>query len=292
MLTALCWSWTAVFFTLAGKRIGLNNVNLLRLSGAVLLLFSAARFILSGPVASWYEGGNIIFIVLSGVIGLAVGDNALFAAMIRFGPRRATLIMACVPIITSFLAFLILGERLAFIAWVGIIITVTGVGWVVLERSANDTSTGSERREEIRKGILLGLLAAFCQAVGLILAKSGMGDTVTPIAATLLRMVSGWIGIALLVTVKREWKNLIGAFDDGKAIALTGAGTIVGPFLGVWLSLVSVRYTETGVAATLMGLTPLIVIPWAHLIFKEKISARVWIGTCVAVVGTALIFKR
>lgn len=221
-----------------------------------------------------------------------MGDNALFAAMIRFGPRRATLIMACVPIITSFLAFLILGERLAFIAWVGIIITVTGVGWVVLERSANDTSTGSERREEIRKGILLGLLAAFCQAVGLILAKSGMGDTVTPIAATLLRMVSGWIGIALLVTVKREWKNLIGAFDDGKAIALTGAGTIVGPFLGVWLSLVSVRYTETGVAATLMGLTPLIVIPWAHLIFKEKISARVWIGTCVAVVGTALIFKR
>lgn len=247
---------------------------------------------LPGQISDWYIGGNVVFIILSGVIGLAVGDNALFGAMIRFGPRRATLIMACVPIITSLLAYLFLEERLALIAWIGIITTVGGVGWVIIERPVGDVSTGSERNAEIRQGILLGLLAAVCQAVGLILAKSGMGDTVTPLAATLLRMISGWAGIALTVLVRREWKTITRAFQDKKAIALVGSGTIVGPFLGVWLSLVSVRWAETGIAATLMGLTPLIVIPWAHLIFKEKITIRVWIGTVIAVIGTALIFQR
>lgn len=291
-MTALCWSWTAVFFTLAGKRIGHLSVNLLRLSGAILLLFMAAKLMIAGPIASWYVGGNVYYIILSGVIGLAIGDHALFGAMIKFGPRRATLIMACVPIITSLLALVFLGEHLALIAWVGIVTTVFGVGWVVIEREAGDVSTGSVRRDELRQGVVLGLIAAGCQAVGLILAKSGMGESVSPLAATLLRMIAGWAGILLTVVVRKEFGAVRKAFSDRTAMALVGAGTIVGPFLGVWLSLVSVRWAETGIAATLMGLTPLIVIPWAHIVFKEKITARVLIGTFVAVLGTALIFMR
>ena len=219
-------------------------MNLLRLTGAVVLLFLTARLILPGSIASWYSGGKVGYIALSGIIGLAIGDNALFAAMIRFGPRRATLIMACVPIITALLALGVLNEHLPITAWIGIIITMIGVAWVILEKSTGEDGSSPVPGESKWQGMWLGLLAAVCQAVGLILAKSGMGETVDPVAATLLRMVAGLSGIVGLVLFQGEFSGLRRALRDKRAMALIGGGTLVGPFIGVWLSLVAVRYTE------------------------------------------------
>jgi drug/metabolite transporter (DMT)-like permease len=68
------------------------------------------------------------------------------------------------------------------------------------------------------------------------------------------------------------------------------AGTIVGPFLGIWLSLVAVQLTPVGVAATLMALPPVILIPLGYFIYNERISRRSILGTVLAFAGVALIF--
>jgi drug/metabolite transporter (DMT)-like permease len=72
-----------------------------------------------------------------------------------------------------------------------------------------------------------------------------------------------------------------------KAVTL---GSFVGPFLGVSFSLIAVKYTTTGIAATLTSLAPVIIILPAVLINKEKISAQEVIGAIVAVTGVALFF--
>jgi drug/metabolite transporter (DMT)-like permease len=73
---------------------------------------------------------------------------------------------------------------------------------------------------------------------------------------------------------------------------LTVGGAICGPFLGIWLSLVSVKLIETGVAATLMGTAPIWVIPWVWILYGEKTSLRGLLGTIIAIGGIALLFQR
>jgi len=77
--------------------------------------------------------------------------------------------------------------------------------------------------------------------------------------------------------------------DINATSALFG-GAFLGPFIGVWLSLVAVKYAHVGIASTLMALPPVFLIPLSRLIFKEKITLRAVIGTGVALMGVTLIF--
>jgi drug/metabolite transporter (DMT)-like permease len=67
-------------------------------------------------------------------------------------------------------------------------------------------------------------------------------------------------------------------------------GAIAGPFLGVWLSLIAVQHAPIGVASTLMSLPPILLIPLAWLIFKERITQRAIVGTALALAGVAVLF--
>jgi drug/metabolite transporter (DMT)-like permease len=67
-------------------------------------------------------------------------------------------------------------------------------------------------------------------------------------------------------------------------------GSFTGPFLGVSFSLLAVQHTDTGIAATLMALTPVLIIPAAIMMKKEKIKVMEVIGALVSVGGVALFF--
>jgi drug/metabolite transporter (DMT)-like permease len=66
--------------------------------------------------------------------------------------------------------------------------------------------------------------------------------------------------------------------------------TIFGPFVGVSLSLMAVQYTTTGIASTLMALTPVIIIIPSHFIYHQQISRKEILGAIIAVVGVSLFF--
>ena len=72
----------------------------------------------------------------------------------------------------------------------------------------------------------------------------------------------------------------------------TLGASVLGPVLGVWLSLIALRLTKTGIAATLMATTPILVLPLVVLLRGERVSPRATIGALVAVAGVALIFLR
>jgi drug/metabolite transporter (DMT)-like permease len=70
----------------------------------------------------------------------------------------------------------------------------------------------------------------------------------------------------------------------------TLGATLLGPVTGIWLSLVAVRHTETGIAATLMATTPILILPLLAVVEKERVSARAIVGTVISVIGVALLF--
>jgi len=89
-----------------------------------------------------------------------------------------------------------------------------------------------------------------------------------------------------------KFKELPASFRDGKAMKWLIVGSIFGPFLGVSFSLIAVQNTEAGIAQTIMSLVPVLIIPPAVMINKEKVTLREIIGAVIAVAGVALFFVR
>ncbi|MEW6197697.1 MAG: DMT family transporter [Planctomycetota bacterium] len=301
VVTSFLWSFTALFFTAAGKRLGAATVNAVRIGMAVVLLGVTHR-LLFGAWIPPAQGRQVLYLALSGLIGLSVGDLALFTAFVRVGPRVSMLIMTTAPMFAALFGWVILRESLPPLAWVGMALTIGGVCWVVLERPSERASEVAGRRAG---GLILALIASACQAAGLLLSKQGIGhgwlpagQHLNPQAATLIRMFFAGIfvlpTVAWLVARHRLAHPLRSEAADrrrrlaGYLFALCGA--TVGPFLGVWMSLIASDRAPLAVAQTTMSLAPVFILPWVVLFHKERLSRRAVLGALVAVGGVALLF--
>ena len=288
LATALCWAVTALAFESAGRKVGSLAVNLIRLVMAVILL-SVYNWITRGllfptdaTAHNWY------WLLLSGFIGFTIGDTFLFQAFVVIGARISMLVMALVPPITAFIGWLLLGEKLTRTDLGGMLLTVVGIVIVVLERNGNKT------RKTFRhpvKGILFALVGAIGQSVGLVMSKSGMGQN-NAFAATQIRIFAGTIGFFIVITILKGWPGVMNALKNRNAMKKLTVGAVFGPFLGVSLSLLSIQYIATGVASTFMAIVPVLIIPPAVILFKEKLSVIEVLGAFIAVSGIAVLFLK
>lgn len=288
--TAILWSATSTLFTLAGREVGSVIVNRMRLLLAAIFLLVTHWIVYSVPLPLEADPERWLWLGLSALAGLIVGDSFLFQAFIWIGPRLSMLMMSLAPVIASLLSWAMLGERLLSSQMLGIALSVGGVAAVVTDRSNHRIRRGE--RDSYAIGILFGLGAATGQALGLILAKKGLAGSFPALSGNLMRMSSAatvmW-GATLLQGRLRATLESVRA----RPIAFRHivAGSIVGPFIGVWLSLVAIQWTEVGVASTLMGLSPIFLLPIGYVVFKERIGWRAAGGTLVAMAGVWLLFQ-
>ena len=288
--TAVTFALSSTVFTLASLRAGAMAVNRLRLAMAVAWL-ALAHLVVRLPLPLDVGGHRWLLLGISGIIGLVLGDACLFQAFVAIGPRLSMLLMSLAPALASLLAWWFLGEALSARQLVGILVTLTGIAWVVLER---DGSTGRSRPDPGRgylMGILYGLGGAAGQAGGLVLAKEAVSDGFPALSATLMRMVTATATIWLYTALRRRMRETVGKFaGDRPAWGFTLAGSFLGPFLGVTLSIVAIQHIEVGIASTLMALPPVFLLPICYVVFKERFGWQAVLGTCVAMAGVALMF--
>jgi drug/metabolite transporter (DMT)-like permease len=286
LITAVCWTVTAMAFESAGKRVGALAVNLLRLFlGFIFLLlysliFRGVWLPLDATAHTWFWLG------LSGLIGLVLGDLFLFHAFTIIGSRIAMLIMAAVPPLTAVIGWLVMGEQLGLRGLSGMFLTVAGIVMVILHRNPHKKKVAFSHS---LTGILFAFGGALGQALGLVLSKYGMG-TYDPFAATQIRIIAGMAGFSILFFFLRAWGRAAAALHNRHAMLNITLGSVFGPFLGVSFSLLAVQYTTTGVASTIIAIVPILIIPPAVLIFRERVTGREVLGAVIAVAGVALLF--
>lgn len=283
--TSLCWSCGSLFFTIASRRIGSNTVNRLRLGLALIFLIVTHLIIFGQPLPLYATKGQWFWFALSGLIGFAIGDSLLFRSFVLIGPRISMLMMALAPVFGAVIARIFLNEILSFPKIAAIAITLAGICLVITEPSKE----GSQGRRHWR-GIGIGLGAAFCQAAGLFASKKGLIGGFSPIAGNLIRLLAASIAVWTISAAMGKIPQTVRKLVDGKARLGILGGAVLGPFLGVGLSLVAVQHTYIGIASTLMALPPVFLIPLSHWVFKERITYRSVLGTVIALAGVALLF--
>ncbi len=286
LLTAIFWTVTSLSFESASHKIGSIAVNILRLVIGLIFL-SVYTFIRRGLILPTDASvDNWIWLTLSGLVGFVFGDLFLFKSYTIIGSRFSMLIMTLVPPMTAFFSFVIIGERLTLFHGLGMTLTFAGISMAIFGRKGKGEKFSLKLAP---KGILYAIGGAVGQALGLVLSKFGLKDY-DAFAATQIRIIAGIIGYAALVTILFRWGNVSRAIHNKEGMALTTLGAFFGPFLGVSFSLIAVRYTEAGIASTIMSLVPVFIILPAVIVYKEKVTLPELVGALVSVGGVALFF--
>lgn len=287
--TSLCFSFTSLLFTMAGRQVGSVVVNRVRLLLAVLML-TITHWLVFGSLLPVHAGfSRWAWLGTSGFVGLVLGDMFLFQAFVWIGPRLSMLMMSLAPVIAALLAWLAYREALSPLQILGILLTLAGVAWVVLERDGRKTANPADRN--YLRGVLFGLGAASGQALGLVLAKPGLAGDFTALSGNVIRMTTAAVILWAFTWFRRQVRpTLFQINTHRKSLLFLLGGAFAGPFLGVSLSLFSIQRSEVGIASTLMALPPVFLLPLSYLVFKERFGWRAVFGTLLSMVGVAVLF--
>lgn len=287
LATASLFAITAWIFTSTGRAVGSQVTNRMRLTFALIYLVILNLILFREPLPFSADPSRWLWLSLSGVIGLSLGDAFLFQSFVAVGPRLGSLLLSLAPIFSAVIAWLFFRETLTILQISGIVLALAGIAWVI----ASTEESPHAQHGDTRRGVLFGILAALGQALGLVLSKKGVSGDFSPFQANAIRMLAAVIFIWVWTAFDR---NANGTFSTLRAkpqvVPLLMVGAFIGPVLAVSLSLLSVQHAVLGVASTLMSLTPVIILPISHFVFKEKIGWQAILGTMLAIVGVALLF--
>jgi drug/metabolite transporter (DMT)-like permease len=160
LATSFFFAMTALIFTKPGLMVGSQVTNRTRLTVALIYLVILNLILFREPLPFSAESSRWIWLSLSGVIGISLGDAFLFQSLVSVGPRLGSLLLSLAPIFGSIIAWIFFGEVLTPWQITGIVLALTGIAWVVMSHEEPpDTPRGHTSR-----GVLFGVLAALGQA--------------------------------------------------------------------------------------------------------------------------------
>ena len=287
LATSFFFAMTALIFTMTGRMVGSQVTNRMRLVFALIYLVILNIIFFREPLPFSADPSRWLWLSLSGVIGLSLGDAFLFQSFLSVGTRLGTLLLSLAPLFGSIIAWVFFGETLTVLQITGIVLALAGIAWVI----ASHQEPANTPHGHTRRGVLFGMLAGLGQAIGLVLSKQAMSGDFSPFQANAIRMLAAVLFIWLWAGFDGQAGATFTALQQKpQVIRLLMVGAFVGPVLGVSASLLAVQHAEIGVASTLMALPPVIILPISYFVFKEKIGWQAIVGTALAIAGVAGLF--
>lgn len=259
LLAAACWAFGSLLSAQAATHLGAFAFTRYRMLIAMSLLW-----LLSFATGSWQslQLPQVLLLILSGAIGIFIGDTALFAAMNRLGPRRAGVLFATHALFSVLLAYFFLGETLWGLTLVGGSLLVGGVMIAIaFGKRKEEQHQWESSQQGLKIGIALALLSALCQAVSTLMLKPLMVEGLDAIAGSAVRMSTGF-ALHLLV-----W--LLGLKVARSYLPLT--------WRVFWL------------VALFSSVSPVLILPMLWLVYRRRPAWGAWLGALLTVAGTALL---
>lgn len=283
LAAAAFWALAVTLFRRPIARFGAQAVNLGKNTIAAVLL--GLTVLAAGQMASLGEasGRSLGLVAASGLVGMTLGDTALFAAVARLGAHRSLLLQTLAPVFTALLAWMIRGELVGPIQLAGSAAILAGIALVVSQRGKQE----HPKKPVDLLGLLYGLIAAFGQGAGVVLAKSGM-EEVPFLPAAFLRLVAAAAGLVLVMLLWGRGR-VIGEILAPRGLRAIAGPALLGTYVAVLLMMLGIALAPASIAAVLLATSPVFSLFVDAKVEGTPIEARGLGGTALAVVGVALI---
>lgn len=297
--TMLPAAFTAFLFAFSGvcagrstRLIGAMNAGFLRLLVAFISLAGYAYLWGSG-----HTGPGLAFFMLSGIIGIGLGDTAVFQAIKRLGPRLSVLLAQCLA--APFGAAIEWG-------WMGTTLSPAQISGIAIILLGSGMAVWPDKKMTIPRDILLpgvffGVLAALGQALGAVITrKANAANTLAHIeinglSAAYQRMLGALIAtlviylVTLLLHRARTSEKPTTKEDYKKAAPWIVANALSGLTLGIACYQWALQHTATGIVLAIVATTPLVVMPMTYFLDNDRPSRRALLGAVIAVSGVVAL---
>lgn len=288
LAAAALWAFSSLLY--AETRLTAWGMNLSKLMLAILLLtvqlagiavWNGTAFVSATPTAwGW--------LAISGLIGLTIGDTFYFRSLQILGARRCLVVTTSSPIFAAIAGWIWLNETLLLISIFGMITTLAGIIWVILDGDGKSEEPGHYPGSQ-KAGVAYGIASSVCQAVGGVATKIAMED-LSALEATFIRMLLAGGFTVIVVAWRNELWTTLKQTADLELLRRFLPAVICGTWLGVWFSQVAFKYTShVGIAQTLLATCPLFAIPLVRWKYGTRITRPAIVGLLVALVGICLI---
>jgi len=284
---ALCWAVASLISADVTRKIGGLAFNRLRLFFVSLMLISYTFYL-----DTWSTINNdfLFVILLSGIIGIFLGDTLLFIALQKIGPRRNNILFSLAAPFTVILNIIFLNEIMSLVNLIGCIIVFFGVVIAIAYGNSRDKNHRWELVEgNLYLGVIFGIGAALCQAIGLIMMKPILNMGADPIASASLRTLISCIFLAFTFFLNYEIFNTKTSLNL-KIIGQSILSGFLGMALGMSLLLIALQHADAGIVATLSSTSPIMILFLIWVVTKKIPTTGAWIGTVLAIIGSVLIF--
>lgn len=284
---ATLWALTGLLSAGPAQHLGAIAFNCTRM---VLVALMLSVWVALTTGWSSIAGDHLVPLVLSGFIGIFLGDTALFLTLNRMGPRRTAMLFSLNAPMSVILGWMVLGEHLNAIQIFGILLTFLGVLLAIrFGKRKSQLHKWESIRGPIWVGVLIGLAAALSQSVGSLIARPIMESGADPVAASSIRVGVAALGLVAMTRLPFSWVKPAGrlTLPITGIIALSG---LLGMGLGMTLILFALSGGEVGIIATLSATTPVVMLPMMWWRTREMPALGAWAGAALVVAGSALLF--
>lgn len=291
VITTGLFAVSAAFAGRSARVLGGERANLYRLIIAVALLAAYAMTFGQG-----HEGPAFFVFFISGVIGLGLGDLALFYSLPRIGARLTVLIVQCMAApIGAVLDYMLLSVTVSLAELAASAVILSGVAFALYPEKKATGTTRTTGSFLYWLAVGTALIGAFGQAAGAILSRVGYrisdehGFVIDGPTAAYQRMLGGLFTAALYMSVRLWFMKPLHKELIHYSWYLTLINALAGPVLGVAAYQIALMHAPGVVVLSIVATTPVVVIPLTRILEKDRPSVRSVAGAVIAVAGLMLM---
>ncbi len=285
---AALWAASSLIAAEPARRLGGPRFTRLRMLWVCLALTTITAF-----TGGWrtLDLSDIGLVAISGIVGLLIGDIALFTAMAQIGPRRTSVLFTSNAPLAAIGGVWFFGETFTRSSLFGAALTIVGISLAIVYGTARGDSHAFESIEgSMRSGVIWAAIGAIGQAGGALVAKpvldAGADTIAVATCRALIATAAMWIfAKATDEFVKPPGRGEITRRDVGIIVA---SGTIA-MVIGMTLLLYALGNGDAGVTTILSATTPVMLLPALWAVTRRPPPVGAWIGAALTVVGTALL---
>ncbi len=282
MLSAVLWALAVIFFRKSGEKVHPLALNMFK-DLLVLVLFVPTMFLFSVSVLRPVPLSAYMLLLLSGVIGIGIGDTVFFTSLNTLGAGLTGIVICMYSPFIITLSMVFLGESMSLLQIVGALLIISAVLIATIEKQKVTIS-----RKKLVVGVLLGVLSSAAMAAGIVMIKPLL--EYSPVLwVTGVRLFGGTVALVLILLFYPTRRKIIDSLISAKRWSYTVSGSFIGAYLAMIVWLAGMKYTQASIASALNQTSTIFIFIFAAIILREPINVRRTVGIVLAFTGSFLV---
>ena len=276
-------SWTYACFIWRSQTQKYKSIDINLIKNIIAFLVFIPAFI---NLSSASEFKYIITLLISGIIGIGLGDTFYLKSLQTLGTRKTLSVETLSPLIAALSGEIFINENLSPKSWVGIIIVSISL-LIILKKGNNFKEANSPLSEKNNfKVFAFPFLSVLCAVLGGLFSRMVfLQANLSPLLTTEIRLLGA---IIFLITLKRFKINFFLNNIEKKQRKRFLISIFLGTNIGILLQQIVFKTLPLGIGWALLSTSPVISLVFAKNEEKE-ITKKIIFFTCFLIFGLTLI---